>query len=251
MIRRLLALIGAVALLSACGKKAPEPPIVVEQAITVEKIIDTVVNNDEQFRDLSFATVIQGVTGTTVLPVDTTDPATAAILDATATALDQILTEFNRPESPTLAETRINEVSTHFEDSLQRKLDTTPGITCDFPVTKSGKTQRSGYPDLRIVHQNTGTVAYLDPKLVAQGSLGTTFRTFYYTPKGETNKVLDHALHLLVGIEHDGNSGNWQFLHWTLVDLSNLRIRLKTEFQTGNRELYQSENIIRTDAQSR
>ena len=102
------------------------------------------------------------------------------------------------------------------------------------------------YPDLRILHEASGQVVYLDPKLVARGSFDSAFRTFYFTPRIETNKVLDDACHLLVGIEHDANTGEWAFLRWHLVDLYAFRVQLKAEFQSGNRELYQAGQIVRS-----
>jgi hypothetical protein len=63
---------------------------------------------------------------------------------------------------------RINEVSSYFEDTLRKLLSSAAGLSCDSPPTIEGKTQRSGYPDLRVV----------DPKLYAVGSRNSSFRTF-------------------------------------------------------------------------
>ncbi len=118
-----------------------------------------------------------------------------------------------------------------------------PGLTCDVPPTRSGEHQRSGYPDLRIIDAESKLVFYLDPKLVEQGSAASTFRTFYFEPKNETLKITDDAVHLLVGIEHDGKSGEWTFTGWRLVDLSTLKVRLKAEFQASNADLYQESEL--------
>jgi hypothetical protein len=72
----------------------------------------------------------------------------------------------------------------------------------------------------------------------------STLRTFYFEPKSRTNKILDDAHHLLVGIAHDGNDGRWTFLSWHLVDLAGFRVALKAEFQGSNRDLYRPELII-------
>ena len=76
--------------------------------------------------------------------------------------------------------------------------------------------------------------------------MNSSLRTFYFTPQTETNKVLHDANHLLVGIEHDGNTGKWRYLRWHLVDLSGFKVRLKAEFQASNEDLYRPELIIRT-----
>jgi hypothetical protein len=49
----------------------------------------------------------------------------------------------------------------------------------------------------------------------------------------------------LIGIEHDGRTGQWKYLRWHLVDLSRFKVRLKAEFQASNQDLYLPELIIR------
>jgi hypothetical protein len=112
------------------------------------------------------------------------------------------------------------------------------GLCCDIPPTRDGASQRSGYPDLRITDEPTGTVFYLDPKLVERTAWKSTLRTFYFAPKSSTLKITDDAVHLLLGIEHDGRDGQWTFGPWKIVDLSTLRVRLKAEFQASNKDLY-------------
>jgi len=135
-------------------------------------------------------------------------------------------------------------VSSHFEEALLKELERAPEFTCAYPRTASGNLQRSGYPDLLIRHKESDRVIYLDPKLVAEGSLNSSLRTFYFTPRKETNKVLHDAHHVLVGIEHDGNTGKWKFLRWHLVDLADFKVTLKAEFQASNRDLYVPNLII-------
>ena len=105
--------------------------------------------------------------------------------------------------------------------------------------------QRSGYPDLRILDQATQRVFYLDPKLYATGSRESSFRTFYFEPKKSTNKVLDDAIHLVAGFEHQPRKNEkWRFTRWELIDLSHFRVKLKAEFQGSNRDLYRPEAIV-------
>ena len=112
------------------------------------------------------------------------------------------------------------------------------------PETAEGNFRRSGYPDIKIVHIETQRVFYLDPKLFESTAENSSLRSFYFSPKTETNKVLDDACHLLLGIAHDGKDGDWTFLRWSLVDLSKLTVRLKPEFQASNRDIYRSEAVI-------
>ncbi|MEJ6582073.1 MAG: hypothetical protein QNL33_08250 [Akkermansiaceae bacterium] len=147
-----------------------------------------------------------------------------------------------RQEPPALLETlgekTGSEFSALFENALLSGLDSHPDLTCAIPLTKSGKSQRSGYPDLRVKHLPSGTIAYLDPKLFASHSRTSTLRTFYFEPGGETSKITEDALHLLLGFPHDSKTRAWTFDQAELVDLSQLTVTLKTEFSASNKEVY-------------
>ncbi len=232
-------------MLSACGRR-DSPQIVIEPEPSVEALVATVLNGGGAFRDVPFAELVEISTGRQVLPMNPEDPADAEILGGIEEALGHVLARFNAPDSITHRAPRINEVSAYFETALIEELDRLPELECSYPRTAEGHLQRAGYPDLMIRHRESGRVAYLDPKLVQQGSLASDLRTFYFTPSVQTRKVLHDASHLLVGIEHDGNTGKWKYLRWHLVDLARFKVRLKAEFQASNQDLYRPELIIRT-----
>ena len=189
-----------------------------------------------------FSQVIHEASDQKVLPLDSVcEPVLAAIEQAATATLEKL----NLPTSPLIGMRRINEASRHFEDSLLSLLDAHPDLSCQIPVTRGGKVQRAGYPDLIITHQPTGRVYYLDPKLHEASARNSTLRTFYYTPRKETSKILNNAHHLLIGFSHDGNDGQWTFDSWSLVDLSKTTLKLKSEYNSSNKELYQEANIVR------
>ena len=193
-------------------------------------------------RTFDFAIVAEACSGKRVLPLDDS-PTHRRIVAAVENALAETIRELNTPDSPVRKLRRINEASRFFEDGLLKRLDAVPGLSCDTPPTRGGARQRSGYPDLRLTDRETGTVFYLDPKLVEQTSVSSTLRTFYFEPKDETLKITDDAVHLLIGIEHDGKDGAWTFGGWRLVDLSKLKVRLKAEFQASNVDLYRKSGL--------
>ena len=193
-------------------------------------------------RSFDFSTIAQACSGKRVLPL-ADHPAHHRVTAAIGHALRESIAALNKPDSPVRKLRRINEASACFEDAILASLNNTPGLRCEVPPTRAGEHQRSGYPDLRITDIASGLVFYLDPKLVEQGSQASTFRTFYFEPKNETLKITDDAVHLLVGIEHDGRDGQWTFTGWRLVDLSTLRVRLKAEFQASNADLYQKSTL--------
>jgi len=231
--------------LVACDRGTP-PQVVIEQEPSVPALISTVLNGGGTFRDVPFAELIETSTGKQVLPMNPGDPVDDEILSLIDAAMKGVLTRFNQSDSETYAESRINEVSSYFENALIEELDRAPELECSHPRTAAGNLQRAGYPDLMIRHTASGRIIYLDPKLVQEGSLNSSLRTFYFTPQTETNKVLHDANHLLVGIEHDGNTGKWRYLRWHLVDLARFKVRLKAEFQAGNEDLYRPELIIQS-----
>jgi len=228
-----------------CDRR-PAPQVIIESEPSVESLVTTVLNGGGTFRDVEFSELIETSTGNQVLPMNPQEPIDAEVLQGIQEAMGRVLTAFNQDDSPTNSEKRINEVSAYFEEALLEEISVVPELECDYPRTAEGNLQRAGYPDLMIRHVESGRVIYLDPKLVADGSMNSGLRTFYFTPRTETNKVLHDAHHLLIGIEHDGNTGNWKFLRWHLVDLTRFKVTLKVEFQAKNKDIYRPELILKS-----
>jgi hypothetical protein len=163
-----------------------------------------------------------------------------------------MLVDFARADHPLHEIGRINEVSGAVEDFLLQNLGREGRFAVRIPPNAAGDTQRSGYPDIELRHLLSGRVVYIDPKVYREGSEDSSFRSFYFEPKSETNKILEDAHHLVVGLAHGGRvEGRWQLLRWGLVDLSEFRVRLKAEFQASNRDLYQEDAVLRRGAVSR
>ena len=240
-----IGLLSAAVFLTGCDRAQPVQ-VVIEKKPSVDGLVETVMNGGGTFRDVSFASLIEASTGNRVLPLHPEEEVDGQILAGIEEAMEVILTEFNQSDSITHQESRINEVSAYFEEALLREIDRAPELECVYPRTSEGNLQRAGYPDLLVRHIESGRVAYLDPKLVQEGSMNSSLRTFYFTPRRETNKVLFDAHHLLIGIEHDGNTGEWKYLRWHLVDLTQFKVTLKAEFQASNRDLYVPELILKS-----
>lgn len=200
--------------------------------------VRSVMTAEESLRDVPLRDIVAAATGRQILPLlPDKQPADAACREHLRKAADAVLTFLNTPGSPVKGLRRINEASRHVEDKLVALLNE-GDFSCDFPKTSTGSTQRSGYPDLRLVHKPTGRVYYLDPKLYEAKSAASTLRTFYYEPRELTGKIHDDACHLLLGIAHDGHDGAWKLTAWRLTDLYEFRVRLKAEFQASNKDLY-------------
>lgn len=207
------------------------------------ELVKRLLKEDLSSREFDFELVAEAVSGKKVIPAKGRKSA-GRVIASVMQVMDKLLVELNADGSPIKGLRRINEGSRFFEDGLMEQLNALDGILCEIPQTREGSSQRSGYPDLKITDEETGEVYYLDPKLMERGSANSSLRTFYFEPKDRTLKILDDATHLLIGIEHDGNDGDWEFLGYRLVDLSKLKVRLKAEFQASNRDMYTEVSVL-------
>lgn len=224
--------------LSACGqaeKKAAEPPMEKDQELAI------ILNEAAKIGEIAFPGIVEASTGWRILPC----PAESPHLDLLAEVFNESIVAMSAEGSPVRNLRRINEASRFFEDDIRERINRRDGYRCTIPLTASGAASRTGYPDLRIEHAKTEFVLYLEPKIYESGSEKSSLRTFYYTPGREKTKILEDAHHVLVGIAHDGNDGRWNFLRWQMVDLAHLRVRLKTEMQASNRDLYNGNGNLR------
>jgi len=215
-----------------------------EKSSTVRQLIPWLLDEDAALKGILFSDVINATSGKKVIPIDRNDKDTARILASVGKVLDAVLERMNRADSPAKKQGRVNEMSKYFEDAIADALRKTDGFECDPPKTAAGRVQRSGYPDLRLVDRATGRVTYLDPKLYASGSRHSSLRTFYFTPKRDTNKVNDDAHHLIVGIEHEKAGADVRFTRWELIDLSGFKVRLKAEFEGSNADMYREDAVV-------
>jgi hypothetical protein len=233
------------------GEAAPQPtlsaPGTAAAKAPADQLIPWLLDENQQLRGISFSKVIFDATGKKVLAFSPQNETDQRVVKQISAACDETVKRLNAPDSMIQNVDRINEVSSHFEDTLRDLLNSTSGLSCDFPHTTQDHVLRSGYPDLRIVDLASKRVFYLDPKLYARGSRDSTFRTFYFEPKIATNKVRDDAVHFIVGIEHEPRKdGRWNFTRWDLVDLAQFKVKLKAEFQGSNRDMYRPEAIVAT-----
>ena len=237
---RFLLLLGAAGFVLAAPGDAPLP----DKSTAVR----TVMQAAAALEDVPFRDVVAAATGHTVRKLDPArDAVDAAIVGHLAHAAESVRDFLNGPESPVRGLRRINEASRHCEDRLVKAL-AADGFTCTVAPNAEGDAQRSGYPDLRMVHVASGRVVYVDPKLHESGAEASTLRTFYYEPRVLTGKIREDAAHVVIGFAHDGKDGAWTFSSWRLVDLHGFRVRLKAEFQAANRELYDDANILRASS---
>jgi hypothetical protein len=245
----LVAISTFVFVLSDIDAQTARPPSSSERT-AVDALIPWLLQEDAELRGIPFSEVIFDATGKRVLAFNPKNEIDGRVLKQIRGVLDNVMAQLNVPDSVIQRTPRINEVSSHCEDLMRELLNKVPGFSCDFPKTATGATQRSGYPDLELIDQQSGRVYYLDAKLYAVGSRDSSFRTFYFEPKIATNKVREDAVHFIVGFEHEKPAADqhWKFTRWDLVDLSHFQVKLKAEFQGSNRDMYRPEAVVATSA---
>jgi hypothetical protein len=127
---------------------------------------------------------------------------------------------------------RINEVGRRIEEVFVEELKKTKLIP--------NLLTKTGYPDIKIV-DSYGRVTFLESKATT-GEWDSSFRSFYYT---SGKKIDSDGRHLLIAWDISNETGNyWKVKGWKLVDLSNLIITTKLEFQANNHRLYDSKLVI-------
>jgi hypothetical protein len=119
---------------------APAPKVAVDQ------LIPWLLDEDRQLRGVPFSEVIFDTSGKKVFRFNANNPVDQRVAKAISAACDETMKRLNAPSSAIQNVDRINEVSSHFENTLRELLNATPGLRCEFPLTADEKVQRSGYP---------------------------------------------------------------------------------------------------------
>src|SRR6266571_2373682 len=141
---------------------------------------------------------------------------------------------------------RVNELGNALEEHFARFFNQLEGtLRC------RGFSQSTGYPDRRIALDDQ-TVAYLDMKTYDSGSEASKFRSFYHQPRQARSKIAASAPHLLLAFAHgpaEGSTGRyfWRLEGFHIVDLAELRVKLKGEFQASNYDMYTLLSRIRAE----
>jgi hypothetical protein len=173
-------------------------------------------------RNIPFSYVIEMTTGHKVIQLSEEDKEVVnEVFEAARAVLEEAKEEdYN--------EMRPNEISLRLEDKLRSKLK---GVIPENKV--------AGYPNIML--EREGKVYYIEVKLAEVGQLNSSFRAFYYEPV-EFAKVTKDARHIMVGFIHRAKS----VIGFKIVDLSKIKVSLKNEFNTNNKELYKSEAVIKS-----
>jgi hypothetical protein len=189
---------------------------------------------------LPFRDVIRAATGHHILPFDNSARAVVKEVEEWIEANFPILSDHIESEY----QGRPNELGNYLERILMNKLQMAlPTIRCEMPRTKAGRAQAVGYPDGVIFSGDK--VLYFDVKIYQAKTKDTTLRSFYYQPTNQS-KIHHDAQHFLIGFEVESLGGSnrspFRIEDYSIVDVYDMNVNFKAEFNTNNRNIYRLRN---------
>jgi hypothetical protein len=107
----------------------------------VDQLISWLLNEHRQMLGIPFAEVIFDTTGKRLLSVNPKDEIDQRVIKQIGAACDETIKRFNVPDNVIQSVFRINEVSSHFEDSLRLLLNVAPGF--ELRLSADGRRSRS------------------------------------------------------------------------------------------------------------
>ncbi len=205
----------------------------------LERIIKQMI---KPLKGLPFKLVVEGLYGCKVIPFGEGQEKDERLLNDLKKVAIKSGKEVNKKG---IYRKRPNEVGNDIEkfvkDALNQK-----GLEASIPETISGKKKSLGYPDIIFVDKD-GRPNYLECKTFNIENKFTTQRSFYLSPS-EESKVIKDARHLAIAFEiiYDGSEGEsniYRCKSWDIIDLTELEVDVKREFNADNKRLY-SKNLI-------
>jgi hypothetical protein len=197
----------------------------------IHELIKTGIQISKQIKNVPFCELLRATTPYEVYSLDITNSQDVELLNDLTTSAKNFISFIDRTRTR-FEGGRINEIGRRIEEVFVEELKKTK--------LKPSLLSAAGYPDIKIVDSHD-RVTFIESKAVSQ-DWESTFRSFYYT----SGKKIDSAgRHLLVAWDISKERDNyWKVNGWKLVDLTNLEITTKMEFQSNNQKLYKSSLIL-------
>lgn len=205
------------------------------------------------FSMLEFHIVVESTIHKKIIPIDRGDEKDKILLEDIYIIANSFATEYNKTpitfdlykellNPPKPKSFRNNEVGV-FADKVipaffQRNKDRVK-------IIKSfERLSLNGYPDEMIVDQY-GRVTYLEVKTTTRRDVGSP-RDFFFSPlTNSKKKIRNDARHLLLCFDTiEQKEREFIVAGWCLIDMFNIKVSMKPEFNTDNLELYKKENIL-------
>lgn len=190
-------------------------------------------------KDIPFNLVIETMTGKKVISFDFKDSDHKKALDLlrqTALMSGKAINKMG------ILRPRPNEVGNDIEPFIKNALNSLK-LNADVPTGPSGNKKTTGYPD--ILFWFNKKPYYLECKTYNIENIGTTQRSFYFSPSDEF-KVIYEAPHFLLSFEiyvagEKGRNHIYKCKHYKILSLESLSLDVKYEFNSDNKRMYSGE----------
>ena len=183
----------------------------------------------------AFHEVIRELTGCDVLKV-TEVTNTGRLLDI----LDRVSRRASSDmiENP-IVRSRPNEVGNDIERHVQTALENEERVSV-VPMSYG-----TGYPDIRANFADIYETVFIECKTFGIGNEATSMRSFYLSPGPAIRSKVDcDALYVVISYEMQRSGNTYIPRSYKLVDLYDLPCRLKEEWQSTNRHLYDKCRVL-------
>ena len=194
-------------------------------------------------KDVPFNLVIEHLSGHRVLKFDRSNNRNKALLKDLIEATKLAGASINKRG---IKRSRPNEVGNDMEIFLIDAFKKI-GYKAGTPTTSGGKKKVVGYPDIEVI-DNLGTTHYVEAKTFNLENVGTTQRSFYFSPSTEF-KVSKDAYHFVISFEaavsgRRGCNNLYMVKSWKILSIEELPVDVKYEFNSDNARLYSGKLIL-------
>lgn len=208
------------------------------EAERLDRLEDVLAQFLKPVKGIPFSVVIRSMSEKQVFPVNLKDPQDKALVDILVRCAHQVGADVR---AKPILRPRPNEVGNDIETYIMTALKTV-GLAAMRPLSAGGRGQGVGYPDI-LIEDAGGRPTYVEAKIYSAKTAESSMRSFYLSPS-ENFKVSKDARHILMAfemvMERVPASDLYSFtaVAFKLVDLHDLEIDVKYEFQSDNRRLY-------------
>jgi hypothetical protein len=197
----------------------------------IHDLIKDGIKISKKIQNIPFSELLKATTPFEVYSLDRRDPSDVELLNDITTSAKNFIKSINRTHTRFEGK-RINEVGRRIEEVFVEELKKSK--------LKPVQLTASGYPDIKIADSHN-RVTFLESKAVSK-DWDSSFRSFYYT---SGKKIDASGRHLLISWDISNETGNyWKVNGWKLIDLANLIITTKMEFQSNNKKIYDAKLIL-------
>lgn len=211
------------------GLNLAEPVGERKMLLRITKLLDSTTKK----HNFLLSEVIEEFCGVSIIPFEKMPSSSQKLLQQALTAA------YDRIRQTPLLTARPNEAGILFERVLEEEL-----LKLKFKKQRGTVNTKMGYPDIQIVLPETNETVYLECKTHDRKNTNSSLRTFYLSPSLVQKKVTRSGYHLLCALtlERTVQNNKIGFLATAdppvLKDLGQLKIKIKYEYNAGNKEMY-------------